>query len=595
MPAARGKEGHNGSGPKKPGPDATHPGTQSQEAARGVKETPPTATTTTTSPPPAGGAPATITTTTTPPAGEAPATTPAIPPPPAAVSPSASKLPYDSETDDSHSSASGITAGTGPDPQERYSSFVEVPDSVYDRFSPRRKAVIVAVMSLCSFLTPVSSTAVLSAVPEVAAEFGTTGTVIGISNAFYMFFMGVSPMFWGPLSQTYGRRIINLVTAVLFTACSVGTVFASSLEIFIVWRLLTAFVGTSFILVGSTVISDLYRPTERATAMGWFLLGTVVGPALGPFLAGVIVTFQSWRVIFWMQAGLGALALTLVFFLLPETAYRLGKDDLVGMPRRMKARVLCSMINPLRVVKLFVYPNLTLTGVASAALMFNMYSLLTPIRYVINPRFNLVTPLQSGFFYLAPGCGYLVGTVLGGPYADYMVKRWIARRGGQRVPEDRLRSAIVAMGLVVPAWSGLSYQMPFAAMGLVVPACTLTYGWGLDRDVGGMPLAAVMLFVQGPRASEVVAGNYLMRYMFACLGTATVLPTISAIGVGWFCTLSSALLVISTLGLVATIAWGKGWREKRDLRELARRAERRRAANGLEGGESGPEVKETHR
>lgn len=60
-----------------------------------------------------------------------------------------------------------------------------MPDSVYDRFSPRRKAVIVAVMSWCSFLTPISSTAVLSAVPEVAAEFGTTGAVIGISNAFY--------------------------------------------------------------------------------------------------------------------------------------------------------------------------------------------------------------------------------------------------------------------------------------------------------------------------------------------------------------------------------------------------------------------------
>lgn len=327
--------------------------------------------------------------------------------------------------------------------------------------------------------------------------------------------------------------------------------------------------------------------------MGWFLLGTVVGPALGPFLAGTIVTFQSWRVIFWTQAGLGALALAGVFFLLPETAYRLKKDDLVGVPRRMKARVLCSMVNPLRVVKLYMYPNLTLTGVASGALMFNMYSILTPIRYVINPRFDLVTPMQSGFFYLAPGCGYLVGTLLGGPYADHMVKKWISRRGGRRVPEDRLRSAVVAMGLVVPA-------------------CTLTYGWGLDRDVGGMPLAAVMLFVQAvaqlfcfpslntysldvmqPRAAEVVAGNYLMRYMFACLGTAVVLPAITAVGVGWFCTLSAALLVISALGLLATIAWGKGWREKRDLRRLARRAERRRAARGSEGGESGPEVKET--
>ncbi|EJT76213.1 hypothetical protein GGTG_06135 [Gaeumannomyces tritici R3-111a-1] len=485
-------------------------------------------------------------------------------------------------------------ASMGPDAvaeAEPYSSFVEVPDSVYDRFTPGRKLVVVAVLSFCSFLAPISSTAVLSAVPEVAAEFGTTGTVINISNAFYMFFMGVSPMFWGPLSQVYGRRIVNLVTAVLFTACSIGTVFATSLEAFIVFRLLTAFEGTSFILVGSAVIGDLYRPTERATALSWFLSGTLIGPALGPFLAGIIVTYQSWRVIFWMQTGLGALALVGVVFLLPETAHRLKKDDLVGMPRRRKARVLCSMISPLRVVKLFAYPNLTLTGLASAGLLFNMYSLLTPIRYVINPRFNLTTPMQSGFFYLAPGCGYLVGSLFGGQYADYTVKRWMAKRGGRRVPEDRLRSAVVFIGVVVPA-------------------CTLTYGWGLERDVGGVPLAVVTLFVQAvaqlfgfpslntycldvmqPRAAEVVAGNYMIRYMFACLGTAVVLPAVGAVGVGWFCTISSAFLVLSTLGLCATIRWGEGWRDARDQRRRARRAERRRRAREVEGGEAGGEAK----
>lgn len=100
---------------------------------------------------------------------------------------------------------------------------------------------------------------------------------------------------------------------------------------------------------------------------------------------------------------------------------------------------------------LFKYPNLIIIGLASSSLVWNMYSLLTPIRYVLNPRFGLTTPLQSGLFYIAPGIGYLSGTFFGGRWADRVVKKWIDKRG-ERVAEDRLHSCLTAMGLVIPAW-----------------------------------------------------------------------------------------------------------------------------------------------
>jgi MFS family permease len=106
-----------------------------------------------------------------------------------------------------------------------------------------------------------------------------------------------------------------------------------------------------------------------------------------------------------------------------------------------------------------------------------MYSLLTPIRYVLNPRFNLSSPIQSGLFYIAPGCGYLLGTFFGGRWADYMVKKWIKKRG-ERVPEDRLRSALFAMGVVIPG-------------------SILVYGWSIEKKKGGIPLPVIVMFIQG--------------------------------------------------------------------------------------------------
>lgn len=67
---------------------------------------------------------------------------------------------------------------------------------------------MVAVMSWCGLLSPISSTAVLSAIPEVAATFHTTGSVISLSNALYLVFMALSPCFWGPLCQVFGRKTV---------------------------------------------------------------------------------------------------------------------------------------------------------------------------------------------------------------------------------------------------------------------------------------------------------------------------------------------------------------------------------------------------
>ena len=82
-------------------------------------------------------------------------------------------------------------------------------DEVYKRFSEKKKLVITAVLSFCSFLAPISSTTVLSAVPEVAETFQCDGSIINLSNAMYMLFMGVSPCFYGPIGTIYGRKWVR--------------------------------------------------------------------------------------------------------------------------------------------------------------------------------------------------------------------------------------------------------------------------------------------------------------------------------------------------------------------------------------------------
>ncbi|KAG7113656.1 Itaconate transport protein like [Verticillium longisporum] len=188
-----------------------------------------------------------------------------------------------------------------------------------------------------------------------------------------------------------------------------------------------------------------------------------------------------------------------------------------------------------------------------------MYSLLTPIRYILNPRLGLTTPLQSGLIYLAPGAGYLVGTTLGGRWSDHNVKSWMHRRGF-RLWEDRLRSTL------------------FFMLGLL-PGFTLLYGWAVQEGWGGIALPVVCLFGQGvcqtttfpslnayildimqDQSGKASASHYMVRYCFSALATATVVPMIDAIGVGWTVSISSAMVFFSGCLILRVIHFGGSWR-----------------------------------
>jgi hypothetical protein len=170
----------------------------------------------------------------------------------------------------------------------------------------------------------------------------------------------------------------------------------------------------------------------------------------------------------------------------------------------------------------------------------------------------------------------VTGTFFGGRWADAVVRKYIQKRG-VRIPEDRL-------------YSGL----PFMTF---IGCCMLVYGWTILTDRGGIPLAVILLFLQGfaqlfcfpslntycldvmpGRSGEVVAGNYVLRYLFACLATGVVLPAVSAIGVGWFSTISALTVLGGALCVWVTITWGRQWRESIDAKKRAKRYRKRQAA-----------------
>lgn len=134
-------------------------------------------------------------------------------------------------------------------------------------------------------------------------------------------------------------------------------------------------------------------------------------------------------------------------------------------------------------------------------------------------------------------------------------------------------------------------------MGLVIPGCIVIYGWSVEKRVGGVPLPVMAMFIQGVaqlfcfpslntycldvmqakgRSAEVVAGNYMIRYVFAAAGSAVVLPAIEKVGVGWFSTISCGFLLFSTSLVILTTIYGERWRTRVDEKKRDRKLEKQR-------------------
>ncbi|KAL4998182.1 major facilitator superfamily domain-containing protein [Aspergillus recurvatus] len=417
-----------------------------------------------------------------------------------------------------------------------------------------RKFIILFVVSWMTLAVTFSSTSLLPATPEIALEFNTTSETLNITNAGVLLAMGLSTLLWGPLTILIGRRISYSIAVAVLVLCSGLTAGSRSMGMFTACRILGGFTGTSFMVSGQTVLADIFEPEVRGTAVGFFMLGSVTGPAIGPCIGGVIVTFASWRYIYWLQTAMAGFGLVMSLIFVPEVQQEISSSNTAKNKERGKItlRYALEVFNPVRVFSLWLYPNLFFSFLTCGLLSTYLYALLSSARTIFNPRFNLTSALVSGLFYLAPGSGFLVGSVLGGQLSDMTVRKFIAHRGF-RLPQDRLNSGLIMLSLVLPG-------------------ATLVYAWTLDQEVGGMAVPIIASFVGGvglmgsfnglntyaaealpSHRAEVIAGKYIIQYLFSAGASALVVPLVERIGVGWTFTIS-AFLTLTGAALVLIIA-----------------------------------------
>jgi DHA1 family bicyclomycin/chloramphenicol resistance-like MFS transporter len=240
----------------------------------------------------------------------------------------------------------------------------------------------------------------LPSLPQMTEHFQTDYRVMQLSVALYLAVNAVVQIVIGPISDRFGRRPVLLVGLSVFMVATVGCLLATTIEVFLFFRMLQAVVVVGLVL-GRAVVRDMYPADQAASQIGYVTMGMAVVPMIGPAIGGVLDEYFGWQANFWMLLVLGASVLLLIWRDLGETAGSTSTSfaaQFAEYPELLTSR------------RFWGY----CMSAAFASGAFFAY--LGGAPFVGSEVFAL-SPAAVGFYFGAPALGYFFGNWISGRYS----------------------------------------------------------------------------------------------------------------------------------------------------------------------------------
>ncbi len=172
-----------------------------------------------------------------------------------------------------------------------------------DSDSARRNWIIWAAL-LALFLGALDALVMTAAMPTIIAELGGLHLYAWTYTSYFLARAVALPIF-GKLSDMYSTRLLFLFAIGLFLAASIAAGCSPSMEFLVVARVFQGIGGGGIFALVYVVLSDVSPPEQRAKTISFASAVWGVSSLVGPTLGGFIVTWFSWRWIFFINLPLG--------------------------------------------------------------------------------------------------------------------------------------------------------------------------------------------------------------------------------------------------------------------------------------------------
>ena len=174
--------------------------------------------------------------------------------------------------------------------------------------------IAIAVM-FGTFMVVLDTTVVNVSLPQIAGSLGATVDEATWALTSYLVANAVVLPLTGWLATVFGRKRLLIVSVAGFTTASLLCGVSNSLFILIFFRVLQGATGAVMQPLSQAILLEAFEPQDRGKAMGFWGLGVVAAPILGPVLGGWLTDNYSWRWVFYINipVGIAGIIMTRLF------------------------------------------------------------------------------------------------------------------------------------------------------------------------------------------------------------------------------------------------------------------------------------------
>jgi MFS transporter, DHA2 family, multidrug resistance protein len=171
--------------------------------------------------------------------------------------------------------------------------------------------IAIAVM-FATFMEVLDTTVVNVSLPHIASTMSATiDEATWVLTSYLVANAIILPM-TGWLASVLGRKRLLMWSTMGFTLASVLCGLAPNLASLVIFRILQGATGGALQPLSQAVLLESFKPEERGKAMGFWGLGIVVAPILGPVVGGWITENYDWRWVFYINMPVGAMSLIMI-------------------------------------------------------------------------------------------------------------------------------------------------------------------------------------------------------------------------------------------------------------------------------------------
>jgi MFS transporter, DHA1 family, multidrug resistance protein len=142
---------------------------------------------------------------------------------------------------------------------------------------------------------PFTMQVLVPSLPAMGEALGASTATVQLTVTLYLLSVGAGQLFYGPLSDRFGRRPLLMGGLALYAVASLGAALAPDVTGVVVARMLQAAGACAGVVLARAVIRDVWPREQSASVLGYVTMGMTIAPMFAPIIGSLLEMVFGWR------------------------------------------------------------------------------------------------------------------------------------------------------------------------------------------------------------------------------------------------------------------------------------------------------------